>query len=81
MATFSISDVILGLKKESATLLDNWQGETADSYISRVMSHYIEYAVAIEKCLQSINEELESVRENLEDNPGAYQHSSKKYRY
>jgi len=46
---FSISDVILELKKEYQLLQENWQGETSNMYLERVMNNYITYAQSIEK--------------------------------
>lgn len=79
MAEFSINDVLLGLKEECEVLQENWQGETAEAYMAKVMQHYINYANAVEKCLQGINQGLESVRADLEDDSDpVYQHSPKK---
>ena len=79
MATYSINDVLLGLKQECETLEENWQGETADAYMSKVMNHYISYANAIEKCLQGINQGLDEVRASLDDDSDSiYEHSPKK---
>ena len=55
------------LQKECEILQENWQGETADAYIEKVMSQYKSYANAIEKCLQGINEGLDGVYANFED--------------
>lgn len=79
MAEFSINDVLLGLKKECEILQNNWQGETSDAYLDKVMNHYMNYANAIEKCLQGINQGLEEVRADLDDDSNSiYEHSSKK---
>ena len=79
MANYSISDVIQGFKNECETLQENWQGETADAYLGKVMSYYIDYAIAIEKCLQGVNEGLDEVRAAIEDDSDAiYNHAPKK---
>ena len=67
MASFSVHDVLLGLKQECETLRDNWQGEVADKYMSDVMDYYINYVTAIEKCLQGINQGLDEVYAYLDD--------------
>ena len=80
MAIYSINDALLELQKECETLQENWQGETADAYIEKVMSQYESYANTIEKCLQGINEELDEVYVNLEDNSDSiYNHTPKKF--
>lgn len=79
MANFSINDVLLGFKEECETLQENWQGETADAYMEKVMIYYINYAKAIEKCLQGINQGLDEVRANLDDDSDSiYEHAPKK---
>lgn len=79
MATFSINDVLLGLKHECDILKENWEGETANAYMDKVMNYYVSYANAIEKCLQGINQGLDEVRASLEDDTDSiYEHSPKK---
>lgn len=79
MASYSIKDVLLGLKQECAVLEENWQGETANVYMDKVMNHYISYVNAIEKCLQGINQGLDEVSSSLEDDTDSiYEHSPKK---
>lgn len=79
MASYSIKDVLLSLKQECAVLEENWQGETANVYMDKVMNHYISYVNAIEKCLQGINQGLDEVSSSLEDDTDSiYEHSPKK---
>lgn len=79
MATFSIKDVLLGLKNECEILQENWQGEKADVYLCKVMNSYLNYANAIEKVLQEINEELDKARNELEnESDSIYEHAPKK---
>ncbi len=79
MKVFSISDVIADLKEEGRLLQENWRGDTADAYFNKVMQHYFNYANAIEKCLQGINQGLEEVQANIDDDTDSnYEHSPKK---
>lgn len=64
---FSIDNVILELKKEYQVLQENWQGDTADIYLEKVMSNYIVYAQSIEKCIQEINSNFTQVKNKLQD--------------
>lgn len=77
MARFSISKVIWKLKHEKETMQQNWKGQVADSYDSKVMDSYISCSIAIEKCLQEINEKYDVARKALEDEPGVYNKSAK----
>ena len=69
---FSISDVILELKKEYQLLQETWQGETSNMYLERVMNKYIIYAQSIEKCIQEINSNFDQVKNELQDEQDSF---------
>ena len=69
---FSISDVILELKKEYQLLQENWQGETSNMYLERVMNKYIIYAQSIEKCIQEINSNFDQVKNEFQDEQDSF---------
>lgn len=69
---FSISDVILELKKEYQLLQENWQGETSNMYLERVMNKYIIYAQSIEKCIQEMNSNFDQVKNELQDEQDSF---------
>ena len=69
---FSISDVILELKKEYQLLQENWQGETSNMYLERVMNKYIIYAQSNEKCIQEINSNFDQVKNELQDEQDSF---------
>lgn len=69
---FSISGVILELKKEYQLLQENWQGETSNMYLKRVMNNYITYAQSIEKCIQEINSNFDQVKNELQDEQDSF---------
>lgn len=74
MYNFTIQDTIKDLKKERELISDNWQGDVANLYL-QALDHYINTAIAIEKCLEGVNEGMDYVSAQInsdEASPSSY---------
>ena len=77
MYNFTILDTIKDLKKERDFIAGNWQGDLANLYL-HAMDNYINTAVAIEKCLEGVNQGMEYVSAQINpDENGSKSYGSK----
>lgn len=77
MYNFTIDDTIKDLKQEREFIANNWKGDIANLYL-QAMDNYINTAIAIEKCLESVNQGMEYVSVQINpDEPQSKSYGSK----